>query len=85
MLKKVSCEELATAWLLIEPEGPRKIDPDILMSYGANMTTDFEIVGTFKTAEGADGYKEVRVQQLLKPVRYVDAAINACTIATAIM
>lgn len=85
MLKKVSCEELATAWLLVEPEGTRKIDPNILKSYGANMATDFEVVGTFKTAEGAGGYKEVRVQQLLKPVRSVDAAINSCVTATTIM
>lgn len=78
MLKKVSCEDLATAWLLAEPEGPRKITPGILLSFGSNMATDYEIVGTFKTAEGAGGYKEGRVQQLFKPVRLVDATIHAC-------
>lgn len=78
MLKKVSCEELATAWLLVEPEGPRKIDPDILMSYGASMAADFEVVGTFKTAEGAGGYKEARQQKVLKPVRSSNTAISSC-------
>lgn len=77
-LNKVTCQQLATAWLLSESEGPRKITPEILMSFGANMTTDYEIVGTFKTAEGTGGYKEVRVQQLLKPVRSVETTMNAC-------
>lgn len=78
MLKKVSCQELATAWLLVEPEGPRKISPDILTSFGANMSTDFDVVGTFKTAEGAGGYEKARVQQLLKPIRSVEAATTSC-------
>lgn len=78
MLKKVSCEELATAWLLVEPEGPRKIDTDILMSYGASMATDFEVVGTFKTAEGAGGYEEVRLQKLFRPVRSSSTAFSSC-------
>jgi hypothetical protein len=78
MLKEVSCKQLSRAWLLAEPDGPRKISPGILSSFGANMARDFEIVGTFKTAEGAGGYKEVRVQQLLKPSRAIDAAMTAC-------
>jgi hypothetical protein len=79
MLKKVTCQELATAWLLVEPEGPRKISPGILLSFDANMARDFELVGTFKTAEGAGGYKEARVQQLFKPVRCVEDAMSACS------
>lgn len=78
MLKKVACEELATTWLLAEPDGPRKISSEILLSFGANMATDFEIVGTFKTAEGASGYREARIQQLLRPVRSIDAGMRAC-------
>lgn len=79
MLKKVACQELASAWLLTEPEGPRKLSPDILMSFGANMATDFEVVGRFKTAEGVGGYNEVQIQQLLKPIRFAGDAISACT------
>ena len=78
MLKKVSCEELAMAWLLAEPEGPRKMSPEILRSYGANMVTDFELVGTFKTAEGVGGYKYIREQKLFKPVRAMATAISSC-------
>ena len=77
-LEKVACEDLATAWLLAEPEGPRKISLDILSSFGANFSTDFQTVGTFDTATGAGGYKEVRAQMILKPIRSVDAAIAAC-------
>lgn len=78
MLKKVSCEQISGAWLLAEPDGPRKMSPEILSSFGANMATDFEVVGMFKTAEGAGGYKEVRVQHLLKPIRAFDTAVTAC-------
>ena len=81
MLKKVTCRELAIAWLLVELEGPRKISPGVLSSFGANMATDFETVGAFKTAEGAGGYKEVRVQQLLKPIRSVGDATTGCSAA----
>jgi hypothetical protein len=77
-LSKVTCQELAAAWLLSEPYGPRKIEPKILLSFNADIATDFEIVATFKTAEGAGGYKDVRVQQLLKPVRSFETAMNAC-------
>jgi hypothetical protein len=79
MLKKVTCRDLAASWLLIEPEGPRKLSSDILASFGANMAKDFEVVGRFKTAEGAGGYKEARMQQLLKPIRIDGDAMAACT------
>lgn len=79
MLEKVTCQELATAWLLVEPEGPRKISPEVLSSFGANLATDFEAVGTVRTAEGAGGYKKSRVQQMLKPVRTVEDAMSACS------
>jgi hypothetical protein len=79
MLKKVACQDLAAAWLLVEPKGPRKISPEILSTFGGNMATDFRTIGTFKTAEGSGGYSEAREQKLLKPLRSVDDAIAACT------
>jgi hypothetical protein len=78
MLKTVTCQDLATTWVLAEPEGPRKISPEVLLSFGANLATDFEIIGTFDTAEGAGGYKEIRIQQLLKPVRRIESAMTEC-------
>ncbi len=79
MLKKLSCKELATAWLLIEPEGPRKVSPNILQSFGANLSTDFEIVGIINTAKGAGGFKEVYVQKFFKPIRSTQNASEACS------
>lgn len=77
-LKTVPCAELGAAWLLTEPGGPQEISPTIVASFGANATTDFEIVGTIRTPEGAGGYKIGRLQQFLKPIRPAEAAIAAC-------
>jgi hypothetical protein len=77
-LNRVSCEEISVAWLLAEPNGPRAISPEILGSFGADISRDYEIVGTLRTAEGAGGYKERRVQQFLQPVRSFGDALNAC-------
>lgn len=78
MLEKVSCQKLSTAWILAEPDGPRKITPEVLLNFGANLTNDFEVVGSFKTAAGVGGYKQQRLQQILKPNRSVVDAISAC-------
>lgn len=80
-LKTVSCENLSVAWLLLEPEGPRKISAEVLSSFGADIAADYEIAGTLKTAEGAGGYNEKRVQLLLRPVRAADFAMTACEAA----
>ncbi len=78
MLKKVSCQKLSTAWILAEPDGPRKLSPEVLLSFGADLATDFEVVGSFQTAAGAGGYKQSRLQQILKPTRSAIEAINHC-------
>jgi len=78
MLKKVSCADLATAWLLVEPEGLGRISPEVLLSFGANMALDFEVVGMFKTAPGAGSHKEARLQKIVKPIRSINTAVTAC-------
>ncbi len=78
MLQRVSCEELSSAWLLTEPRGPVKISADVLAVFGANLTTDFEIAATFNTAKGVGGFQEIQIQQVLKPIRPHDIAMNAC-------
>ena len=77
-LKSASCADLFQAWILLEADGPRRISPDVLFAYGANLTTDFENVGSFETAAGAGGYKNPRRQQVFKPIRSPEAAFNAC-------
>jgi hypothetical protein len=81
MQKKVACQDLAGAWLLVEPNGVARISPEILLKFGANLSTDYTMVGAFETAVGASGYKNQRVQQLFKPSRSMDAAIEACVAA----
>lgn len=78
MQKQVACRDLAAAWLLVEPDGVARISPEILLKFGANLATDYTMVGAFETAVGASGYKNQRVQQLFKPHRSMDAAIEAC-------
>lgn len=78
MQKKVPCRDLAVAWLLVEPKGERSISPEILQKFGANLETDYTLIGSFETSKGASGYSNQRVQQLFKPSRSIDAAIEAC-------
>ncbi len=63
----------------MEPDGPRKVAPEILKSYGANLDTDFNFVGIISTAQGAGGFQEVREQKLLKPNRSTQNAVAACS------
>jgi hypothetical protein len=79
MLRRVTCEDLANSWLLIETEGPKKISTEILSSFGARLDVDYEIAGTLTTAKGAGGYSEPREQKLLKPVRPIAVATAICT------
>ncbi|MDW3681746.1 hypothetical protein RA280_08285 [Cupriavidus sp. CV2] len=67
----VPCEQLAMAWFLTEPHGPRPISSGILASFGADLGEDFKIVGTLKFPDG-------QIQQLHKPIRSADAAVAAC-------
>jgi hypothetical protein len=81
MLDRNSCQQLATAWLLDEPAGARRISPEVLLSFGANLATDFTMVASIKTAKYAGGNKDVRIQHMLKPIRPVNVAVETCDIA----
>lgn len=77
-LKGAPCADLSRAWLLLEDAGPRRISSTVLSVYGANLATDFKMVGSFKTAAGAGGYEEARLQKVFKPIRSPETAIAAC-------
>ena len=81
MLKGVPCEVLASAWLLVEPNGPARISPRVLRGFGADLLTDFAVVGTVNIADGASGYTGDRGQQIVRPMRSFDAALSACALA----
>lgn len=78
MLKYVSCKELSIAWLINEPNGPRKLSPTILSTFGANLYHDFDIIAEFNTPKGGGGYKKSRLQQILRPNRPNIKALMAC-------
>jgi len=76
-LKRVSCEQLAVAWLLTEPEGPRSLSDSLVSSFGADPS-DYEVVASWSTAKGAGGFDQRPAQKLLKPVRNSNTSIKAC-------
>src|SRR5207249_2409227 len=78
-LKKVPCAQISRAWLLAEPTSPNKLSSEILTSIGANMATDFEIVGAFNSPVASNSNEVNRVQQLLRPIRNTDVAMASCS------
>jgi hypothetical protein len=76
-LKAVPCQQLASAWILSEPDGSRAISPQVLTSFGGNINTDFERVGSLVSPEG-------KAQKLLRPARAIGDAIAACEAARAL-
>ena len=73
----VDCTDIANAWVLYESKGPRSISTDLLTSLGMNFPIQYQKVGSWKTASGAGGYKEIRTQELYKPLN-VNIAKASC-------
>ncbi|MCC8973306.1 hypothetical protein [Bradyrhizobium brasilense] len=73
-----SCADLAKAWVLIEPEGPHRLDQaSVMASFGARQA-DYVAATAFETAitdsDDPDAYR----QFLLKPVRPGGLAEQSC-------
>jgi len=79
VLARTSCEKIAPAWVLLEPNGPMAIpDASALMAdFGARLVENYSKVGIWQTAPGAGGFQEPRAQVLYKPIA-VDAVLRAC-------
>ena len=73
----INCSEIANSWILTEINGPRSISADLLSSLGMDFPLQYELVGSWKTAIGAGGYKKIRLQQLFKPIN-IESAIKSC-------
>ncbi|MDH4872500.1 hypothetical protein [Pseudomonas sp. BN515] len=75
-LDRVSCNDLAKSWILVQPGGPRRLSPHILQRYGIDPSTEFESSRQFPApiAGASSSYS----QQLLKPTRSVESATAAC-------
>ncbi len=80
-LLRAPCEQLAGAWILEEPGGPRRLSSEVLKAIGADLESDFTPVGTWMTAKGAGGYPQARQQRMLKPTRPQVDATRACEAA----
>lgn len=78
MLDRASCPDIAKAWVLTEPEGPRKLDASILQRFGIDFGRDYVEVGTLFTPQGIRDYPDIYEQRLLKPTRPANEAIAAC-------
>lgn len=76
-LKRVSCNELASAWLLVEPGQPRSLSTEVLSSFGANFEQDYKVVASW-VAPSRGSAQPLRYQQLLMPTRHFSTALLAC-------
>ena len=75
----VDCKDIANSWVLYEPKGPRSISADLLTSLGMNFPMQYQKIGSWETPSGAGGYKEIRTQELYKPLN-VNIAKASCEI-----
>lgn len=67
-LNLANCKDISNAWILYESEGPINISTDLLTSLGMNFPKQYRLVGSWATASGAGGYKQIRIQELYKPL-----------------
>ena len=81
ILSSVACSEMAAAWLLVEPNGPRHLSPTVLERSGIEVQANYRVTGKFVTPVGFGGYATPSEQQLLKPVRPLEEATRACLAA----
>lgn len=73
----VDCTDIANSWVLYESKGPRSISTDLLTSLGMNFPIQYQKVGSWETASGAGGYKQIRIQELYKPLN-ANIAKSSC-------
>lgn len=76
-LARISCEKISVAWILFEQDGPRSIPIELMLSLGANFPSSYRLVGKWKTADGAGGYKDPRTQDLYEPLEH-NKTLMAC-------
>ncbi|WP_193605787.1 hypothetical protein [Nocardioides dongkuii] len=75
-LATVPCDELARAWVLTEPRGPRRLPASVLATFGATPR-DFAVAASW-TAPREVTRDAPQPQQLREPLRDPAAAEEAC-------
>jgi hypothetical protein len=84
VLGRVSCEDLAHAWVLTEPEGPERLPIAVLLSHGIRAQS-LEPVGNLMSPSGppGGGYAERFAQTLYRPLQPSGRTVEACRNARA--
>lgn len=72
-----SCEDLASAWLLSDMDGPFALPPRVLSSFGARIG-NYEVAANWEAPPVNSYYREMTTQQLLRPIRPFEEAVRAC-------
>ncbi|MBB4375114.1 hypothetical protein GGD63_007958 [Bradyrhizobium sp. cir1] len=73
-----NCVDLAKAWVLIAPDGPRHLDEaGVMASFGAGQA-DYAAAATFEVPAIDGYYQNAHSQLLLKPVRPAALAEQSC-------
>jgi hypothetical protein len=76
-LNSIACDEIASAWVLYEPEGPRSISSELLTQQGIIFPNDYKLVDSFFSPEGAGGYFKRRKQIFYEPLN-ITKSKHAC-------
>lgn len=73
-----NCADLAKAWILIEPDGPRHLDhASVMASFGAGEA-DYVAAAMFETPVNDGDFPNAYRQLLLKPIRPAALAEQSC-------
>jgi len=73
VIRRISAKVLAESWLVVESvETEKSSASEILSMFGADLESDYEMVGYIQTISGGAGY------QLFRPIRSVDVAVQKC-------
>jgi hypothetical protein len=80
VLGRVACEDLAKAWVLTEPQGPKRLPIELLLSHGIRAEESLEPVGDLMSPSGlpGGGYAERYLQTLYRPIEPAARTVKAC-------
>lgn len=73
----VPCAPLATAWVLVEPDGARRIPETVIAQVGADFPRSYALVGAWQVASGAGGRVWRGQQKLFRPLAVAET-VQAC-------
>jgi len=76
-LSRVPCEQLAAAWLIVEPGGPRSLPMSVLDRLGL-PSSGWAPVGTWPAGDLPSNRIRRPYQQLLKPTQPVEMLSDSC-------